>query len=204
MWSFRNDERIFSTGKFRPTSPFNPRNKDAIIETYLSCLEDRLLDIEIPFRRYNNLTKEKRDALYSLRDDSTIIIKGASKGSVVVVWVREDYLKETYKELEDREVWEEVPNDPSVLVNTIIKSLEKISLDGDLSIDTLNYFVVEDPKFARCYLLPKIHKRLHNVHGRPVISNYGFYTENVFSFLDYHLQPLAQKVKSYIKDTNHF
>ena len=23
-------------------------------------------------------------------------------------------------------------------------------------------------------------------------------------FLDYHLQPLAQKVKSYIKDTNHF
>ena len=50
----------------------------------------------------------------------------------------------------------------------------------------------------------KTHKRLQNVPGRPVILNCGFYTENISSFLDYHLQPLAQKVKSYIKDTNHF
>ena len=70
------------------------------------------MDKEIPSRRYINLTKEERDALYSLRDDSTIIIKGEEKGSVVVVW--------------DREVYEEVPNDPSVLVDTIIKVLEKI------------------------------------------------------------------------------
>ena len=61
-----------------------------------------------------------------------------------------------------------------------------------------------DPKFARFCLLPKIHKRLHDVPGTPVISNCGFYTENISSFLDYHLQPLAQRVKSYIKDTNHF
>ena len=40
--------------------------------------------------------------------------------------------------------------------------------------------------------------------GRPVISNCGYYTENTSSFLDYHLQPLVQKVKLYIKDTNHF
>ena len=53
-------------------------------------------------------------------------------------------------------------------------------------------------------MLPKIHKRLHDVPGRPVISNCGYYTENISSFLDCHLQPLAQKVKSYIKDTNHF
>ena len=167
-------------------------------------MEERLLDIEIPSKRYNNLTREERDALYSLRDDSTIFIKFADKGSVVVVWDREDFLKEAYKQFEDREVYEEVSNDSDILVNTITKALEKISLRGDLSGDTLNYFVVQDPKFARFYLLPKIHKRLHNVPGRPVISNCGFYTENISSFLDYHLQPLAQKVKSYIKNTNHF
>ena len=60
------------------------------------------MDIEIPSKRYNNLTKEERDALYCLRDDSTIIIKGADKGLVAVVWDREDYLKEAYKQLEDR------------------------------------------------------------------------------------------------------
>ena len=45
---------------------------------------------------------------------------------------------------------------------------------------------------------------MHDVPGRPVISNCGFYTENISSFLDFHLRPLAQEVKSYIKDNNDF
>ena len=89
-------------------------------------MEERLFDIEILSKRYNNLTKEEHDALYSLRDDSTVIIKGADKDSVVVAWDSGDYLKETYKQLEDREMYKEVPNDPNVLVNAIIKALEKI------------------------------------------------------------------------------
>ena len=84
VWHFRSDKQTFSTDKFRRKSSFNPRNKGAIIETYLSCLEERLLDIEIPSKRYNNLTKKECHALYSLRDDSTIILKDAGKGSVVV------------------------------------------------------------------------------------------------------------------------
>ena len=51
MWHFRNDERTFLIDEFRPKSSFNPRNKDTIIETYLSCLEERLLGIQIPSKR---------------------------------------------------------------------------------------------------------------------------------------------------------
>ena len=83
-------------------------------------------------------------------------------------------------------------------------ALEKIRIRGDLSNDTLKYSLVKGPKFTRFCLSPKIHKRLHNVPGRPLISNCGFYTENISSFLDHHLQPIAQKVNSSIKDTNHF
>ena len=61
---------------------------------------------------------------------------------------------------------------------------------------------MKDPKFERFYLVPKIHKRLHNVPGRPVISDSGYYTENISSLLDHHLKLLAQAVKSYIKDIN--
>ena len=43
----------------------NPRNKDTVIETHLSCLEERLLDIDISFKRFNNLTREERNALYN-------------------------------------------------------------------------------------------------------------------------------------------
>ena len=136
MWHFKNDERSFAADRFRSKSSFNPRSKDVIIETYLSCLEERLLDIEIPSKRFNNLTKKEREALYSLKDDCSIIIKGADKGSVVVVWDREDYLKEAYRQLDDKEVYEQVLDDPSVLANTLIKALEKIRLREDLSKDT--------------------------------------------------------------------
>ena len=50
-----------------------------------------------------------------------------------------------------------------------MKALEKIRLRSDYSSDTLNYFLVKDPKLTRFYLSPKIHKRLHDVPGRPVI-----------------------------------
>ena len=43
---------------------------------------------------------------------------------------------------------------------------------------------------GKLYLLPKIHKRFHNVPGRPVISNCGTPTEKASEFLDFHLKPL--------------
>ena len=53
-------------------------------------------------------------------------------------------------------------------------------------------------------LLPKIHKRLKNVPGRPVIPNCGTPTEKVSEFLNYHLKSTMQSGKSYIKDTSNF
>ena len=111
MCHFRNDGMSFSQEKFKPKSTFNPRNKDAVIETYLSCLEERLLDIEIPCKRFNNLTKDERNAMYSLKNNKSIIIKGADKGAAVIVWNLEDNLKEAKKQLEDKEVYLEVPNE---------------------------------------------------------------------------------------------
>jgi hypothetical protein len=52
--------------------------------------------------------------------------------------------------------------------------------------------------------LPKIHKRLENVPGRPVISNCGTATERVSELLDFHIQPLVEGVPSVIKDSTHF
>ena len=72
---------------------------------------------------------------------------------------------------------------------------------GDLKRNNLDYFIMKDPKFARFYLLPQIHERLHNVQGRPVVAT----MLRIFpDFLDHHLQPLAEVVKSYIKDANEF
>ena len=65
--AFLNDERLFDcNNKFRPKSTFNPKDKDVIIDTYLSSLEEKLLDIDIPKDKFNNLSKEETDALHSL------------------------------------------------------------------------------------------------------------------------------------------
>ena len=162
------------------------------------------MKVEVPKDKFSNLTNSERKALYDLKNDKSIVIKSADKGSAVLVWDREDYVKEAEKQLADEEVYEEVSNDAAPLLKTINGVIAKIRKRGDLKRDTLYYFIIKDPKFARFYLLPKIHKRLHNVPGRPVISNSGYYTDNISSFLDHHLQPLAQAVKSYIKDTDEF
>lgn len=67
-----------------PKSTFNQRNNNAVIETYLCCFEEKLLDNEISYKRFKNLDKDERNAAYNLKDDKTIKFKGAEKGSAVI------------------------------------------------------------------------------------------------------------------------
>ena len=143
--------------------------------------------------------------MYAIRDDNSIIIKEADKGSAVVVWDKCDYIAEASKQLNDKNVYEEMSGDiVSPLIDTVRHCLAKVKLRGDICNETIDYFFANKPRVGRFYLLPKIHKRLFSVPGRPVISNSTYFTENVSSFLDFHLKPLCQKVKSFIKDTNDF
>ena len=203
-WHFRDDDRPYIHNPFKSKSKFDPKGKDAAIEIYLSRLEEEILDINTKIK-YHNVTREERKAIESLRNDKSIIIKEADKGSGIVIWDREDYLKEAESQLSDENVYERLVDDNvSTLVQTIKSCLNKINDRGDISQETLDYFLVNNPKLGRFYLLPKIHKRLYDVPGRPVISNSSFYTENISAFLDFHLKPLSTRVKSFIKDTNDF
>ena len=114
-----------------------------------------------------------------MKNDKNIVIKGADKCSAIVVWDKHDYMKEAGKQLGDSDVYEEVPDDPETLVSTIQRMTEKIRKRGDLKKETIKYLEIKDPKFARFYLLPKIHKRLNNVSGRPLISNY-FHEKHIY------------------------
>ena len=123
----------------------------------------------------------------------------------VVVWDKDVYLKEADSQLSNENIYEKIDYDPSSeLFDKISKCIDQIKDRQEMDPHTLEFFKVDNPKLGRFYLLPKIHKRLKKVPGRPVISNSGYFTENISAFLDYHLQPLAKEVKSYIKDTNDF
>ena len=112
--------------------------------------------------------------------------------------------------MSDTEVYRDVSNTENILSklsetsNRMFSSLKK---RGFLTKKQMKYFTYEFKKatnFGKLCLLPKIHKRLHNVPGRPVISNCGSPTEKCSEFLDHHLKPIMQKGWSYIKDSGDF
>ena len=203
-WHFKDKDNFSPLDPFVEKSKFSPKG-DAMIEVYMSCLEEKILNMADNFKpSYNNLTREERTALNDLRDDYSIVIKEADKGSAVVVWDREDYIKEASSQLQDNNVYEETSFEAEVLSDKILQILNEMKIKEEITDKNIEYFMINNPRLARFYLLPKIHKRLSNVPGRPVVSHVGFHTERISSFVDYHLQPLAKNVRSYIKDTNDF
>ena len=64
---------------FKIKSKFNPRNDDAAIELYLSSSEEKLMEVEVPKDKFNNLTNSERKTLYDLKNDKSIVIKSADK-----------------------------------------------------------------------------------------------------------------------------
>ena len=60
--------------------------------------------------------------------------------------------------------------------------------------------ITDNPKTARFYLLPKVHKE--NIPGRSITCHKH---PLIYSRICYHqLQPIVQKLKSHIKDTTDF
>ena len=73
----------------------------------------------------SNYTKGKRDAVYSLKNDNSIIIKEADKGSAVVVWDRDDYLREAKNQFNNKNVYKELTGDVKGPLEKIIKTVLK-------------------------------------------------------------------------------
>lgn len=147
----------------------------------------------------------------ALIEDNSVIIKPADKGSCVVVWDRDDYLAEGYLQLGNDKVYTKVENFADEKLGNLVGESNKMFQDlydqGSISKDELRYLSYEyknSGSLGRLYLLPKIHKRLSNIPGRPVISNCGTSTEKASEFLDHHLKPIMKAGKSYIRDTGHF
>ena len=143
-----------------------------------------------------------------LANDRSIVIKKADKGSCVVVWDRNDYIAE--KQLSDENIYKDVNFKDKILqelADNSNKLFKNLKTKGSITEKELRYFTIEFKKatnLGKLYLLPKNHKRLENVPGRPVISNCGTPTEKVSEILDSQLKPVMQSSRSYIKYSGDF
>ena len=73
---------------------------------------------------------------------------------------------------------------------------------GLTSKHTKAFLTPNQPKVARFYLLPKIHKP--DNQERPIVLSNGIPTENISQYVDHFLQPLVTRVPSYVRDTTDF
>ena len=81
---------------------------------------------------------------------------------------------EAEKQLSDKKVYQEVSKSENILSKLAEMSNKMFS---NLK---MRVYITEKKatNFGKLYFLTKIHKRLHSVTGRPVISNCGTPTEN--------------------------
>ena len=94
-----------------------------------------------------------------------------------MIWGRNDYLKEAEKQLSDRRTYLETKVIEKDLVNLVEQSnkmFENLQRKSVIQEREKNYFKFNFKKatnLGKLYLLPKIHKGLSNVPGRPAPGN---------------------------------
>jgi hypothetical protein len=194
--------------KFRQPSSWTPQpGHDAGLDAF-AHLAKRLFHHSTHHRpRDLNITPAERKALRSLQTNKNFVIKKADKGSAIVLWDRSDYVAEASRQLSDTNTYESMNYDLTThhadLVNTLLTQLRD---SEDISDKLFIGLEVNNPRTARLYLLPKIHKGKPRgeVPGRPIVSCIGCPTEKISSFVDEHIKPFVKNVPSYIRDTTDF
>ncbi len=191
--------------RFTPKSTWEPKseNVDPAIETFCRAVLKELKDYNPICPRSNNLTKDQKDALFSLENNKTIKIQKADKGSATVVMDLEDYIKEAHRQLSDTNYYVKTSvNRTDFHSQKIGEILSKMLEKGEIDRDTYSGLVPGNCRTARFYFLPKIHKKL--VVGRPIISGNGCPTEQISAFVDEHIKPYVPTFPSYVRDTTDF
>ena len=107
-----------------------------------------------------------------------------------------DYLLETEKQLSYTKVYKSVDFKENLLTglvessNNMFLSLKRKGLISQKELKCFTYEFNKSTNLGKLYIVPKIHKRLSDVPGRPVIANWGTPTGKASEFVDFHLKAI--------------
>lgn len=149
-----------------------------------------------------NLTINEGIQLNKLRKDTSLVIRGADKGSCIVIEKTSDYVKNGLEHLSDPNIYKEIPMDYTLSLvrrtNTLINNLkhfDKITRD----------YLASDEKEVRTqqlYFLKKVHKTPMSI--RPIVSGCSGPTEKLSNVVDIILKKGLEVIPAYLRDTKQF
>lgn len=197
------NEKIFN----KSNSLWEPKEVHHTVKTFIEDftqqVNNSLQEQTNDKKQYKNLNKNEDGALKDLMERTDIIICNADKGGAVVIMDVKDYIQEAERQLSDENFYKKLPTDATSLhVELVNNAIEQLKNRNLISEKIANGLKVSNPRTPLFYLLPKIHKE--NNPGRPVVSSINCHTESISQFVDYHLQPLAKQLPSYVQDTTDF
>ena len=198
-----------------PNSPFSDRNFKlpsdwvppvlAPLKYFIQQNESSLNRTKLPKYNGENISADERAAIKKLLSNKNITIKPADKGGAVVVMNTTDYINEGLRQLSDHKFYIETDDDLTdthkQAIHSKIKNMEE---DKEIDLKCHDYLMASKCRTSLFYMLPKIHKRLKDPPGRPIVSGNGCPTEKISQLVDHFLQPHVKQLPSYIKDTTHF
>ena len=190
--------------KFKLASKFNPTGPP-VLESMITLNEHDFNNRDVFFSTGHNLTKGERAALRQLQSMEDVIIKSADKGGMIVLQTRDQYLSEGIRQLSDNQFYKKLDHNLTEQHTKEINDFLLTMLNkSEIDITVYNYLFNKDCRTPIFYLLPKIHKGLKPLKGRPIVSAVNSHTEKISQFVDHFLNPCSTKGRSYIKDTTHF
>ena len=118
-----------------------------------------------------------------------------------MVWRKDLYLAEAYRQLSDGNFYQRIPEDATQENHSIVRSFVERAIEANELAPSATNLLVEHARTSKFYLLPKIHKPGNP--GRPIVSACACPTEHLASYLDKLTAPFVRQLGSYVKDTTH-
>ena len=191
--------------KFKPASKFNPPGPP-VLESFITLNEHDFN--KRPATQESgpyNLTRDEALALKELQKMDDLVIKVADKGKATVLQNREQYLAEGFRQLSDDKFYQKLEVDPTEQHRQEIETfLLSMLTKEEIDVSVYNYLTNKECRTSIFYMLPKIHKGLTPLKGRPIVSAINSPTEKISQFIDHFLNPCAVRKPSYVRDTTHF
>ena len=183
--------------------PVGSRGKD--LDLFQKLVERDLTHLSRACHRKHtgcNLSKDEIDALKVLSEDKSITIRNSDKGGTVVILDSSTYSNEALRQLSDIHTYSLLKSDPTVPFSkelTIL--LDRAVQAGIFTAKERDLFIPVNPIMPIFHHLPKIHKGLCPLVGRPIVAGIGSLNERLGDWVDSQLQPLVLSLPGYLRDT---
>ena len=157
-----------------------------------------------------NITRQEKEAIKTLREDSSRVVLTADKGVALVVMDKNQYVEKCMDLLNDTKTYQPCKDTTKKLHRDVQESLRKLNREHGTSRlhdwSKLYYNRLlptgNSSPAPRFYGLPKIHKT--NCPMRPIVSACGTATYQLAKFLTKILQRYTGITPSFVKDSKSF